>query len=130
MPNESVLIAPSVLSADFTRLGEELESISNADLVHYDVMDGHFVPNLSFGTEILRQAKAATKLPLDVHLMVTNPEEQVPWYLEAGADVVTFHYEAQTHADRLVGLIHDAADLYDRNRFYFWSHFFWIWHNP
>ena len=109
MPNESVLIAPSVLSADFTRLGEELESISNADLVHYDVMDGHFVPNLSFGTEILRQAKAATKLPLDVHLMVTNPEEQVPWYLAAGADIVTFHYEAQTHADRLVGLIHDAG---------------------
>ena len=109
MSNESVLIAPSVLSADFTRLGEELESISNADLVHYDVMDGHFVPNLSFGTEILRQTKAATKLPLDVHLMVTNPEEQVPWYLEAGADVVTFHYEAQTHADRLVGLIHDAG---------------------
>lgn len=109
MPNESVLIAPSVLSADFTRLGEELESIKNADLVHYDVMDGHFVPNLSFGTEILRQAKAATRLPLDVHLMVTNPEEQVPWYLAAGADVVTFHYEAQTHADRLVGLIHDAG---------------------
>ena len=108
MPNESVLIAPSVLSADFTRLGEELESISNADLVHYDVMDGHFVPNLSFGTEILRQAKAATKLPLDVHLMVTNPEEQVPWYLAAGADIVTFHYEAQTHADRLVGLIHSS----------------------
>ena len=109
MLKENVLIAPSILSADFTRLGEELESVANADLIHYDVMDGHFVPNLSFGTAILAQAKRATDVPLDVHLMVSNPEEQVPWYLKAGADVVTFHYEAQTHANRLVSLIHDGG---------------------
>lgn len=109
MPDKSILIAPSVLSADFTRLGDELQSIKSADLVHYDVMDGHFVPNLSFGTEILRQVRRATDLPLDVHLMVSNPEEQVPWYLDAGADIVTFHYEAQTHANRIVSQIHEAG---------------------
>ncbi|MGN0076749.1 MAG: ribulose-phosphate 3-epimerase [Parafannyhessea sp.] len=109
MPDKKILIAPSVLSADFTRLGDELESIKDADLVHYDVMDGHFVPNLSFGTEILRQARRATDLPLDVHLMVSNPEEQVPWYLDSGADIVTFHYEAQTHANRIVSQIHEAG---------------------
>ncbi len=109
MLNEDVRIAPSILSADFTQLGSDLDSISNADFVHYDVMDGHFVPNLSFGVEILRQVKAATQVPVDVHLMVSNPEECVPWYLEAGADVVSFHWEAQAHAHRLVSLIHDAG---------------------
>ncbi|MBP3884954.1 MAG: ribulose-phosphate 3-epimerase [Olsenella sp.] len=109
MLNEDVRIAPSVLSADFTRLGQELESIRDADLVHYDVMDGHFVPNVSFGMGILKQVKAATDIPLDVHLMVTNPEEQTPWFLDAGADIVTFHMEAQTHANRLCSLIHAAG---------------------
>ena len=109
MLTEGTLIAPSVLSADFTRLGEELDSISDADYVHYDVMDGHFVPNLSFGTAVLSQVKAATNLPIDVHLMVANPEECARWYLEAGADAVSFHWEAQTHAARLVSLIHDAG---------------------
>ena len=109
MLTEGTLIAPSVLSADFTRLGEELDSISDADYVHYDVMDGHFVPNLSFGTAVLSQVKAATSLPIDVHLMVANPEECARWYLEAGADAVSFHWEAQTHAARLVSLIHDAG---------------------
>ena len=109
MLDDDVLVAPSVLSADFTRLGEELDAVADADLLHYDVMDGHFVPNLSFGPSILRQVKKASSLPLDVHLMVSNPEECVPWFLEAGADIVTFHWEAQTHAERLVSLIHDAG---------------------
>lgn len=109
MMDGKVLIAPSVLSADFCQLGAELESVKGADLIHYDVMDGHFVPNLSFGTGILSQVKKATSLPVDVHLMVSNPEEQVPWYLDVGADMVSFHWEAQTHAQRLVGLIHDRG---------------------
>lgn len=105
MHAHDILIAPSVLSADFTRLGEDLSSIGTADYVHYDVMDGHFVPNLSFGPGILRQVKNATSLPVDVHLMVDDPEQCVPWYLEAGADIVTFHWEAQRHAHRIVQLI-------------------------
>ena len=109
MLDQDVKIAPSVLAADFTRLGDELESIACADLVHYDVMDGHFVPNLSYGTKILSDVKRATSVPVDAHLMVANPEVQVPWFLEAGADIVTFHMEAQTHAHRLCGLIRDAG---------------------
>ncbi|WP_077597958.1 ribulose-phosphate 3-epimerase [Olsenella urininfantis] len=109
MLNESVQIAPSILSADFTRLGEDIRSVSNADYIHYDVMDGHFVPNLSFGVSILRQVKACSDIPVDAHLMVSNPEESVPWYLDAGADVVTFHWEAQIHAERLVNLIHERG---------------------
>ena len=109
MLDQDVKIAPSVLAADFTRLGDELESIACADLVHFDVMDGHFVPNLSYGPKILSDVKRATSVPVDAHLMVANPEVQVPWFLEAGADIVTFHMEAQTHAHRLCGLIRDAG---------------------
>ncbi len=109
MSLEKVLIAPSILSADRMRLGEELDAIKDADLLHYDVMDGHFTPNLSFGTDTLKQIRKATNLPLDVHLMVSNPEEAVPWFLDAGSDIVTFHWEAQTHADRIINLIHSAG---------------------
>lgn len=108
MPEE-IRIAPSVLSADFARLGEELADIATADYVHYDVMDGHFVPNLSFGLDILRTVKASTDLPVDVHLMITNPDEMVEKYLDAGADLVSFHYEATAHANRLVSLIRDRG---------------------
>jgi ribulose-phosphate 3-epimerase len=109
MKSHEIYIAPSILSADFTHLGDELASIAEADYVHYDVMDGHFVPNLSFGPDILRQVKAATSLPLDVHLMVSNPEEVVEAYLKAGADLVGFHWEAQTHAHKIVSQIHAAG---------------------
>lgn len=109
MLDHDVRVAPSLLSADFTRLADELDDIATADLLHFDVMDGHFVPNLSFGVGVLSQVKRATDLPVDVHLMVSNPEECVPWYLDAGADVVSFHWEAQTHARRLVSLIHEAG---------------------
>lgn len=104
--SHNVLIAPSILSADFTRLGEELSSVASADYIHFDVMDGHFVPNFSFGAAILPQVKAATKLPIDVHLMVSNPDEVVESYLNAGADVVTFHEEAAIHAQRIIDCIH------------------------
>ena len=102
---EEIKIAPSVLSANFARLGEELTDIATADYVHYDVMDGHFVPNLTFGLDILKAVKASTDLPVDVHLMITNPDEMVEKYLDAGADIVSFHYEATAHANRLVNLI-------------------------
>lgn len=104
-----IKVAPSVLSADFTRLGEELADVSSADMIHYDVMDGHFVPNLSFGLDVLRAVKSSTDLPVDVHLMVTNPDDMVERFLDAGADCVSFHYEATVHANRLVQLIHDRG---------------------
>ena len=104
-----IKIAPSVLSADFARLGDELASVSSADMIHFDVMDGHFVPNLSFGLDVLRATKASTELPVDVHLMVSNPDEMVEKFLDAGADLVSFHYEATAHAHRLVQLIHDRG---------------------
>lgn len=109
MMNDEIRLAPSVLSADFRRLADELADVSTADLLHYDVMDGHFVPNLSFGIDLLRTVKSATELPVDVHLMISNPDEMVERYLDAGADVVSFHYEATSHAHRLVSLIKDRG---------------------
>jgi ribulose-phosphate 3-epimerase len=109
MEEHRVLIAPSVLSADFLRLGEELDSIATADAIHYDVMDGHFVPNVSFGLDIAKQVKGASELPLDVHLMVDNPDEAAPTYARAGADMVTVHVEAARHIHRIVGQVHDAG---------------------
>ena len=105
----NVLVAPSVLSADFSKLKSELDSIANADYIHYDVMDGHFVPNISFGPDIFSYCKKSSELPIDVHLMVTNPAEIVPLFLNRGADVVTFHYEAEVHAHRLVHLIKESG---------------------
>ncbi len=104
-----IQIAPSVLSADFAKLGEDLADIASADCVHYDVMDGHFVPNISFGLDILKATKRATDLPVDVHLMITNPDEMIGAFIDAGADNVTFHMEATAHANRLIQLIHAAG---------------------
>lgn len=106
---DGVLVAPSVLSADALALGEELRSISTADLVHFDVMDGHFVPNLSFGPDLLRAVRRGSALPVDCHLMVSNPEEVAGDYLAAGATGLTFHVEAATHAHRLCQAIHQAG---------------------
>ena len=108
---DQVRIAPSVLSADFSKLGAELESIHGADYIHYDVMDGHFVPNITFGLDILKATKRASDLPVDVHLMITNPDEMVPEFLAAGADIVTFHMEATNHANRLCNLIREKGAL-------------------
>lgn len=105
----SVLVAPSLLAADYAHIADELASVGSADYLHYDVMDGHFVPEISFGTDLLRAVKATTELPLDVHLMVTNPDETAEHYLDAGADILTFHYEAATHAHRIVSLIHERG---------------------
>ena len=106
---EDVKIAPSILACDFLRLGDQVASISNADFVHYDVMDGHFVPNLSFGPDILRQVAASTDVPVDAHLMISNPDTDAVRYVQAGASMVTFHMEATNHAHRVLYAIKDAG---------------------
>lgn len=109
MSDNAIKVAPSVLAADLTRLGAELDSVRSADLVHVDVMDGHFVPNLTFGPDVVRAVKSSTDLPVDVHLMISNPDEMIGSYLDAGADLVSFHWEATAHANRLVGLVKDRG---------------------
>lgn len=105
-------ISPSILSADFMNLERDIRMIEQggADWVHVDVMDGHFVPNLTIGVPHVKQLSGITDLPLDVHLMIANPLEQLPWFLEAGADVVTVHAEALEGQwlDRAIALIHGA----------------------
>jgi ribulose-phosphate 3-epimerase len=98
-------IHPSILSADFARLAEELQRISGADAVHVDVMDNHFVPNLTFGLPVVQAIRRATDLPLDVHLMIEDADRWAPGYAEAGAESVTFHAEAS------VAPIHLAREL-------------------
>lgn len=88
-------IAPSVLAADFTKLGQEIQRVSCADLLHLDIMDGHFVPNISYGPGIVAALRPLTSLPFDVHLMLDHPLSYVPAFLKAGADLITFHVECQ-----------------------------------
>ncbi|NOH15051.1 ribulose-phosphate 3-epimerase [Clostridium cochlearium] len=102
-----VKIAPSILSADFANLGRDIESIEKygADVVHFDVMDGRYVPNISFGVPIMKSIKGLTKLPFDVHLMIEEPSKYIEDFAKAGADIITFHYEAETHIDRTINYI-------------------------
>ena len=112
MPGESgVKIAPSILSADFSRLGEQVAEASDggADYIHVDIMDGHFVPSLTIGPAVVRAIKPWTKKPLDVHMMVAEPERSVDQYVEAGADIVTVHAEACTHLHRVVSQVKKAG---------------------
>ncbi len=98
----TIKVAPSVLSADFCKLADELESINKSDYIHFDVMDGSYVPNISFGPAILKAVKRATNIPVDCHLMIVRPELLVDEFIDAGADLVSFHLEATPHAHRLI----------------------------
>jgi ribulose-phosphate 3-epimerase len=101
---KKIKVAPSILSADFSRLGEEIGAVeaAGADIIHVDVMDGHFVPNITIGPLVVEAARRSTKLPLDVHLMITNPELYIADFAKAGADYITVHVETAFHLDRLV----------------------------
>ncbi|MDQ1146752.1 ribulose-phosphate 3-epimerase [Bacillus sp. SORGH_AS 510] len=99
-----VKIAPSILSADFSKLGEEVKSVDQggADYIHIDVMDGHFVPNITIGPLIVEAIRPVTKLPLDVHLMIENPDQYIEAFAKAGADYITVHVEACRHLHRTI----------------------------
>ena len=102
-----IKIAPSILSADFSNLGEEIQNIekAGADYIHIDVMDGSFVPNITIGNEVVKALRTKTQLPFDVHLMINNPDNHVKAFAEAGADIITIHAEASIHLDRSLALI-------------------------
>src|SRR3954463_177133 len=102
-----VKIAPSILSADFSKLGEEIKDVERggADYIHVDVMDGHFVPNITIGPLIVDSIRPITKLPLDVHLMIENPDQYIEDFAKAGADYITVHVEACRHLHRPITLI-------------------------
>ncbi|MBA3817797.1 MAG: ribulose-phosphate 3-epimerase [Deltaproteobacteria bacterium] len=109
MTKPPVRIAPSILSADFGRLAEEIQAISSADYVHVDVMDGHFVPNLTIGPIVIEAIKRATSLPLDVHLMIEDPDRWVAAYAKAGADTIGVHVEGSIHLHRTISQIKDLG---------------------
>jgi ribulose-phosphate 3-epimerase len=107
MPQQRVRIAPSILSADFAVLGQEVEAVTmaGADWIHVDVMDGHFVPNLTVGPMVVKALRKHSRLPFDVHLMITPVDPLVPAYAESGADVISFHPEAGPHVHRTIQLV-------------------------
>lgn len=102
-----IKIAPSILSADFAKLGEEIQNIekAGADYIHIDVMDGSFVPNITIGNEVVKSLRQKTQLPFDVHLMINNPDNHIKAFAEAGSDLITIHAEASIHLDRSLALI-------------------------
>ncbi len=104
-----IKIAPSLLASDFTRLAEEVKTIDNADMLHLDIMDGHFVPNLTFGPGLISALRDKTDLAFDTHLMISNPEDYIEKYAEAGSDYITFHIEATDHSHRLIQRIKNAG---------------------
>ena len=103
----NVRIAPSILSANFARLGDDIRIVeeAGAQLLHVDVMDGHFVPNITIGPPVVKSIRAATKLPLDVHLMISDQDKYIPAFVEAGASMLTVHAEATVHLDRTLNFI-------------------------
>ena len=104
-------LSPSLLSADFSNLGAAISQIekNKGGAVHIDVMDGQFVPEITYGQPVIRSIRSLTKLPFDVHLMVKNPEAQIESFIKSGADWITFHYEATAHAHRIIQQIHEAG---------------------
>jgi ribulose-phosphate 3-epimerase len=107
----NIIIAPSILSADFSKLGEEIKDAEagGADWIHVDVMDGHFVPNLTFGPVVLAAIRPLTRLPIDVHLMIENPDAYIPAFAKAGADYILVHAEACVHLHRTLNFIHEQG---------------------
>lgn len=105
------LIAPSILSADFTRLGDEIRAVdrAGADIIHIDVMDGHFVPNITLGPLVVKAARAVTSKPLDVHLMISDPDAYIEAFATAGADWITVHVETGRHLHRTVSRIKELG---------------------
>ncbi|HEY2381781.1 MAG TPA: ribulose-phosphate 3-epimerase [Terriglobia bacterium] len=103
----SVRIAPSILSANFAALGEDIRKVeeAGATLLHVDVMDGHFVPNITIGPPVVRSIRKVTKLPLDVHLMISDPDKYIPAFADAGASILTVHTESTVHLDRTLNFI-------------------------
>jgi len=105
--NSSIKISPSILSADFSKLGEEIEALekAGADYIHIDVMDGHFVPNITIGPEVIKRLRPVTKLPFDVHLMIAPVNNFIKDFADAGADIITFHPEATENISETISLI-------------------------
>ena len=103
------LVSPSLLSADFANLAAEIQTIPNADWLHIDVMDGSFVPNISIGLPVVKAIRPLTDKPLDVHLMIVEPDRYIEAFREAGADIITVHAEACTHLDRTIQAIRESG---------------------
>ena len=104
-----IKIAPSLLSADFAQLASELETVATADLLHLDVMDGHFVPNLTIGPGLIAALRPRTKLPFDCHLMISEPQKYIGKFLDAGANMISIHIEAEPHLQRALQMIRDGG---------------------
>lgn len=107
-----IRIAPSLLSADFSRLGAEIATVEpHADLLHLDVMDGHFVPNITIGPAIVKACRKVSKLPFDCHLMISEPQRYIDAFLEAGANMISVHVEAEPHLQRALQMIRDGGAM-------------------
>lgn len=104
-----IRIAPSILAADFTRLGEEIQAAADGDLIHIDVMDGRFVPNITMGPLVVEAVRRVTTLPLDVHLMIVEPEQHLKAFAQAGADIISVHWETCPNLNRTIQTIHELG---------------------